>query len=363
MGQGSIVFYVSGHGLGHARRSAALVAELVRRRPGLRVHVRTSAPAWVFAGHADVTVSVPPVAVDSGLVEHDTLSINAAASLEQVAEVLRRRDQVIKTESAVLREQRAELVLSDVPFLAGDIAAAAGVRCVGVSNFTWDWIYEPLMRHDPRWPGMLERISAGYARMERLLKLPFGQVCPAIERVQRLPLLAQRPRLSARQTLERLPEIPRDDRPRVLLALRGGIAEHSAIRGAAGAPGIEFLTLGPVNGGPQNLVHVDLRQGVDFSDLLGACDVAISKLGYGTVSECIATGKALLWPRRSGFREDGLAETEAARVMRMREIPIHDFAEGRWAEHLEALLASPPPPEQMPADGAEVIAEQVLQML
>ena len=33
--------------------------------------------------------------------------------------------------------------MADIPFLAGDIAAAAGIPIIAITNFTWDWIYEP----------------------------------------------------------------------------------------------------------------------------------------------------------------------------------------------------------------------------
>jgi len=44
-----LVFYVSGHGYGHATRSVALIAALRRMSPDpLRIHVRSGAPRWIF---------------------------------------------------------------------------------------------------------------------------------------------------------------------------------------------------------------------------------------------------------------------------------------------------------------------------
>ena len=44
----TVVFYVSGHGFGHATRDAALIAALSAGRDDLRLIVRTSAPEWLF---------------------------------------------------------------------------------------------------------------------------------------------------------------------------------------------------------------------------------------------------------------------------------------------------------------------------
>ncbi|HEX8913894.1 MAG TPA: hypothetical protein VF796_16210, partial [Humisphaera sp.] len=98
---------------------------------------------------------------------------------------------------------------------------------------------------------------------------------------------------------------------------------------------------------------------LDFSDMLRACDVVVGKMGYGLVAECIASGVALLWPRRTGFREDEVVERDGPAVMRMRELPLADFHAGRWAEHARAAAALPQPPMVMRADGAEVCADWI----
>jgi len=41
-----IVFYISGHGFGHASRCTELISKLTTRRPDLQIVVRTGAPPW-----------------------------------------------------------------------------------------------------------------------------------------------------------------------------------------------------------------------------------------------------------------------------------------------------------------------------
>ncbi len=47
---GPVVFYISGHGLGHATRAIEVLRALATRDPAAppRVVVRTSAPRWLF---------------------------------------------------------------------------------------------------------------------------------------------------------------------------------------------------------------------------------------------------------------------------------------------------------------------------
>ena len=48
---------------------------------------------------------------------------------------------LLETERAWLAALQPDLVVSDVVPLACAAAAAAGVRCVCVSNFSWDFVY------------------------------------------------------------------------------------------------------------------------------------------------------------------------------------------------------------------------------
>src|SRR5213595_544557 len=129
----SLVYYVSGHGFGHAVRSAEVIRTLARRRPELRIHLRTSAPPWLF----------PPVAshrsheLDAGVVQPDALRIDPAATLTRAAELARDSEALVATETHFLRRVGARLVVGDVPPLAFLAARRAGLPGVAVANFSW----------------------------------------------------------------------------------------------------------------------------------------------------------------------------------------------------------------------------------
>src|SRR5205085_11808500 len=137
----TLLYYVSGHGFGHARRAAEVIRALRTITPDVNVYVRSSAPADIFKGLAAGPVA--PSHIDAPVVERDALSLDWPATLAAAADLLRRRRPAVAREVEAVRDLGPDLVVADVPFLAGDLAAALGVRCVAVSNFTWDWIYEP----------------------------------------------------------------------------------------------------------------------------------------------------------------------------------------------------------------------------
>src|SRR5438874_914229 len=133
-----ILFYVSGHGFGHARRVAQVIRALAERAPDVEAHVRTAAPRHIF--EPAVLAGFAPSDLDAGMVEDGPLRIDAQGTLRRLEDLLGRREHILADELAAVRAIGPRLIVADVPFLAGDVAAAAGVPCLAVSNFTWDWI-------------------------------------------------------------------------------------------------------------------------------------------------------------------------------------------------------------------------------
>ena len=354
----TILFYVSGHGYGHARRSAEVMQALRQLIPDVALHARTSAPADIFSGLLASPVS--PSKIDLPIVEIDPLSIDWARTFAIAAERLEHRHATVLDEAAAVRHLGPSLVVSDAPFLAGDVAEALGVPCVAVTNFTWDWIYEPYAGVHPWAEGVVETARQSYRKMEALLQLPFGHPAPAFREVIPVPLVARRGRLEREDVLSRLYISPANDSPRVLVAMRGGIRQDVLARAAADAPDFLFLTPLQRRQLPASLpanVHPARPEGdVDFSDLLAVSDVVLSKLGYGTIADAIAADTRLLWPRREGFREDDVTEVEAPRYLRMAELPLDDFRAGRWRRSLEQAMALPPPTADISTQGAAACA-------
>src|SRR5665213_2388772 len=203
-----ILFYVSGHGYGHARRMTQVIRSLRDQNPQIQIRVRSAAPARIFEPLAPE--SVEHCDIDAGLAENDPLTIDREGSLRRLRTFMSRRDAIIAEEIAAVRRIRPRLIVADIPFLAGDVAALTDVPCLGISNFTWDWIYENVFGTDPRYAEMAAAISAGYSKMSALLELPFGKTCPAIRHKVSTPLIAMKSRRTLGDVLAQLGISPRD---------------------------------------------------------------------------------------------------------------------------------------------------------
>lgn len=352
-----ILFYISGHGYGHARRTAQVIRALLAQSPETEVYVRTTAPARVFAGLVPAD-RVSPCDVDAGAAERSVLEIDAEGTLRRIADLLARRDAVLAAEVPVVRAIAPRLIVSDIPFLAAEVADAAGVPCVGVSNFDWHWIAEPFVEQFPSYAPVLDGMHRAYGKMAALLRMPLGGACDAYGRIIDVPLVANKSRVEPGDVLRRLGIDSKDHRPRVLFGMRGAIPTATLAAAAAGAP--DFLFLCPTNEPGDvspGVVPASIGADLDFSDVLNVCEAVIGKMGYGLIAECIASDTRLVWPRRFGFREDDIVEREGPSFMRMRELPHDAFQAGDWSAALRDAMALPEPRERMRDDGAEGCAQ------
>jgi hypothetical protein len=342
-----IVFYISGHGFGHASRDIEVIDTIAGLEPGIEVTARTTVPAWLF-GRARTPVDVQPLDTDVGLVQLDSLRFDEPESARRSAEFYRTFDRRLADETRALAALGVDLVVGDIPPLAFAAAERAGVRSVALGNFTWDWIYSIYPAFDKLAPEVIPTIRRAYAQASSALRLPFhGGFEPMAEVTVDIPLITRRSRRDPCDTRRALGVDAL--RPLVLACFSayGAPISYDDIRGAN-----DFTLLTVEQLPPHNLL---------YEDLVAAADVVVSKPGYGIVSECIANDTALLYTSRGRFIEYDVLVAEMPRVLRCREISQEDLFAGRWMEPLTQLLGQPAPVERPRLDGAAVAAAAILE--
>ena len=114
----AIVFYISGHGFGHASRSIEVINAILAKRPETRIGVRTSAPRWLFDLTVKGKVTFSTLECDTGVVQVDALTLDEADTIRRAAAF--HSDLVTRaaSETRVLRELGAGLIVGDIPPLA-----------------------------------------------------------------------------------------------------------------------------------------------------------------------------------------------------------------------------------------------------
>ena len=365
----TVVFYISGHGFGHASRQVEIINALVGLAPTCGVIIRSAVRADLLARTLTVPYRLLEGACDTGISQPTSVTHDDDATLREAVEYYETWPDRVAGELERLAAERPALIVGDIPPLAFEVADRLGVPSVAVANFTWDWIYETQPGLDLAAPRLRPLLRAAYAKASLALELPLSGGFEVFGNRRALPFVARRPRQS------------RDDTRRFFgLPLDGRVALLSF--GGYGLPDLDLgridsrrewtiATTDRVSGSvpDDSLAHVveipETTFVIDrfrYEDLVAAVDVVITKPGYGIIAECIAADTAMLYTSRGTFREYQVLVDALPRLLRSRFINQEDLFAGRWSEALTAVLAQPAPPEQPATDGANIAARAILEL-
>lgn len=374
---GAIVFYVSGHGFGHASRTIEVINAVLARRPETRIGVRTSAPRWLFDITVKGKVAFSTLECDTGVVQADALTLDEADTIRRAAAF--HSDLVTRaaSETRVLRELGAGLIVGDIPPLAFAVGAAAGIASIGLGNFTWDWIYSEYPRVRLA-PSLLPTIRGAYAKGFMGLRLPMSAGFESFSNIKDIPFIARHATRSREEVCKilRLPA----DKPLVLMSFGGlGLStldtevlskfKKYTVLNAAGRPAGRTRKETPAAERRGSFVNINEEAmydaGIRYEDLVGAAEAVVTKPGYGIIAESIANDAAVLYTSRGHFPEYDVLVEDMPKYLRTAFISQEDLFAGKWEPHLDKLLAQQRPKnyKKPETNGADVAAEILLKAL
>ncbi len=344
---------MSGHGFGHAARVIEVINAILARRPETRIGVRTAAPRWLFDLTVKGKITFGTLETDTGVMQVDALTLDEADSIRRASSF--HSDLVTRaaSETRVLRELGAGIIVGDIPPLAFAVGGAAGIPSIGLGNFTWDWIYADYPRVRLA-PSLLPAIRTAYSKASMALRLPMSGGFETFSNVKDIPFP-------------------------IVLASFGGY----------GLPGLETDALGkfkkytvvttanlPLGRTRKEMPTAERKgsfislneeamydTGIRYEDLVGAAEVVVTKPGYGIISEAIANDTAILYTSRGHFPEYDVLVAEMPKYLRSAFIGLDDLFAGKWESHIDKLLAQPKLKKKPETNGADVAAEVLLKAL
>jgi hypothetical protein len=357
------VFYISGHGFGHASRQIEVINALGALAPSIAIVARTSAPRWLFDRTARVPLTLLPGECDTGVTQIDSLRLDARNTIRRAAEFHRTLADRAREEAVLLRAHDARLVVADAAPLGCAAAAEAGISSVVVTNFTWDWIYEAYEDELADAPDLLPAIRDAYRHASAAWRLPMHGGFATFDTIVDVPFIARHaahPRDHVRSRLG----LPRD-RPLVLSSFGGyGVDGLDVSRLDCLDAYTVVLTIRQENDrrrdAPPGVAQITVDElygsGLRYEDLVRACDIVATKPGYGIIAECIANETGILYTSRGRFREYDVLVEEMPRVLRCGYIDHDALFGGRWRRALDDIMSAPAPVDPPPTDGARHVA-------
>jgi len=283
-------FFISPHGYGHASRSLAVMDALQEADPNAFFHIFTSVPQWFFKRILPGKFTYHHQHCDAGLAQPDPFTIDFAATLRALAELLPFRPSLLKHLAKQL--QGCCLVVCDIAPLGIAAAREAGIPSVLLESFTWDWIYGHYETRTPalrKWSAML---AEWFAKADFHVQTePLCRRDPTAD--LHLASLGQQASMDRNAVRKKLKL--REEEKAVLLSF-GGIAvdgyvamlgETTTVTGDIAVIFPSEISVVERNG---NVIMVPQKWAIPHADVVNACDGLICKAGYSTLVEAFHAG-------------------------------------------------------------------------
>ncbi|MEC4894646.1 MAG: glycosyl transferase [Oscillatoria sp. PMC 1051.18] len=345
---------ITSHGFGHVVRTASVAAKIQQLNPEILLVLVTTAPRWLLEAYIPGDFIHRPRAFDVGVIQSDSLQMDKAATLEKLKQIEQQQHSIIVGEVNFLRTNRVKLILADIPFLATDLAKAAGIECWMMSNFGWDFIYRA-------WGGefaeIADWISQCYQKCDRLFRLPLAESMTAFPYITDVGLTGGTPRFSE-DFLRSKFKLNSPQEKLILLTFGGLGLQQIPYNNLHNFPSWQFVTFDRQAPELPNLIKVTEKQyrPVDFMPF---CGRIVSKPGYSTFAEALRLDVPIVSLIREDFAEASLLLEGIQNYSYHQILTLEEFFASDW----QFLHQSPSPPRQdsiLDKNGTEAIAKAIV---
>ncbi len=357
-----IVYYVSGHGYGHAVRSCRVIKKLPAYIP---ITICSSIPKSFFSRELNTrSFQFRSAEFDCGVLGPDSTRINLEQTISRAEELSFCNDDLEPSEIDWLKQKQARLVVADIVPFALRVAAGAGIRSILLANFTWSGIYKHLLARDDvsnelhqRMRVVLDTLEKDESRGDLLLVVSMDLPMEACRMQEKVPIIARRG-ISCRKELIKVLGLDLA-RPTYLLYLGAngfGRIDWSFIQKL---DGIQLLSYHPPPGTEDHVIAVDADR-FDHADVTASVNAVIAKPGYNACGECIAANTPLLYPPREGFAETKAIERTLREWGGALRIESEKFRCLEWLPYLDRLKHLEFRRGKISCDGAAICAEAIM---
>lgn len=349
-----LVVSISGHGFGHVAQTAPVLNRLHRLMPELRLTVRSAVPPAHLRSRIHAPFACLPSEGDIGMVMSSALDICVGESRAAYRDFHADWDARVADEARLLREIKADLVLSNIGYLPLAGAQRSGIPNTALCSLNWADIY----RHYCGDGEIPARICGCYANADAFLRATPGMAMPGLCNLVPIgPVAAvgtnRREELNRRRGLS--------SGEKLVLVSMGGISGRLPVECWPRMDGVRWLVQQSWQVNHPDAIVIETLQ-MSFSDLLASSDALICKPGYGSFVEAACSSVPVLYVSRTDWPESPVLVEWLRRHGLCREVPRDALERGELAGALEEILNAARPRPLIP-EGVNQAADWLAERL
>ncbi|QLQ33175.1 MAG: hypothetical protein HZT40_18050 [Candidatus Thiothrix singaporensis] len=294
-----LVIDISAHGFGHVAQTSAVLNAL--DCADIRLTIRSVAQEQVLRQRIHHPFTLIPYQQDAGMLMHDALRVDVAASMRWYADFHADYAQRKAQAARELEQLQPDLLFANVPYLSLAAAGETGVPAVALCSLNWADVFHAYCGDLPGAGRIREEILDAYAQAAVFMQpTPSMDMHPALRTHPLAPIAA----LGQRNPALLRERARQPGHTRFVLMALGGLGMDYPLASWPHLPGVCWifpdaaLTRQRPDFLPTSLF------GLDYVDLLASCDAIMTKTGYGAQTEAVANQVPALCIGRPGWPEE-----------------------------------------------------------
>ncbi|KAH8819296.1 hypothetical protein F5884DRAFT_760197 [Xylogone sp. PMI_703] len=317
-----IAVYISAHGYGHFTRTINLLS-LLSDTGKYNFHIRTSS----------LLIETPlPYSIHPSVIQTNAYQLDVEQSLRSLVDFDPSVAQIEETN--FLKQHNIRAIILDSPSLPCLVADSLKIPSFLITNFTFDSIFQALLdiapeSMDKTIPQMkIDEMTKQYALADAVIRLP-GYI-PFLFRgpqIVDVPMHSRKAKRDRSETFADLGLQCLEDKKVLLHSFGGQTLDAPSI--IPKLPEGWACVSQTIDCPP---LFYKISNHVYMPDLIGACDVVLGKLGWGTCCEVIGNGYKpfIIVPRSAFIEEVGLLSWMESAHRKVVRLDVEKYEDSDW---------------------------------
>lgn len=295
----TILFDISGHGLGHLSISGPVITDFIKQFPMAQIVVRSKLTFETISTFVDGNFEYHRRAAEVTLVAPTALDVDVDRSVSAYESLYKRWDHELRVQSEFFQDVRPDLIVSNIDFLSLAAAQKAAIPTVALCCMNWVDMFRFFCTAAPHFREIDQLLLEAYAGTNLFLQPRPHMLMGDIAARHSIGPIARVGRNRA-EALRALTDCGKGD-ILVLHSLGGWPGQSPAT--LPSMVGVKWLVPGGDWGGRSDIYSC---RALDwpFADIVASVDVVVGKDSYGTVVEAACAGVRLVMAPRGNWPEE-----------------------------------------------------------